>query len=55
MDFALTEQQQAIHDAVAKVCEGFDDAYRALAPRFRTDLQQLEDVLDRRLPAAWRR
>src|SRR6266702_4578046 len=27
MDFALTDQQQAIRDAVAKVCEGFDDAY----------------------------
>jgi acyl-CoA dehydrogenase len=27
MDFALTEQQEAIRDAIAKVCEGFDDAY----------------------------
>jgi len=27
MDFALTEQQEAIRDAVASVCEGFDDAY----------------------------
>src|SRR5438128_4239497 len=27
MDFALTDQQQDIRDAVAKVCEAFDDAY----------------------------
>ena len=27
MDFALTDQQQAIRDAVTKVCEDFDDAY----------------------------
>src|SRR3954471_18055804 len=27
MDFALTDQQQAIRDAVAKVCWDFDDAY----------------------------
>ena len=27
MDFALTENQQAIRDAIAKICEGFDDAY----------------------------
>ncbi len=27
MDFALTENQEAIRDAVAKVCSGFDDAY----------------------------
>ncbi len=27
MDFALTDQQQAIRDAVAKICEDFDDAY----------------------------
>ena len=28
MDFALTEDQQAIRDAVAAVCSPFDDAYR---------------------------
>jgi acyl-CoA dehydrogenase len=27
MDFALSENQEAIRDAVAKVCGGFDDAY----------------------------
>ena len=27
MDFALTENQQAIRDAIAKICSGFDDAY----------------------------
>ena len=27
MDFALSENQEAIRDAVAKVCSGFDDAY----------------------------
>jgi acyl-CoA dehydrogenase len=27
MDFALTGQQEAIRDAIAKVCAGFDDAY----------------------------
>jgi acyl-CoA dehydrogenase len=27
MDFALTDQQEAIRDAVAKICESFDDAY----------------------------
>ncbi|QOZ07681.1 acyl-CoA dehydrogenase family protein [Bradyrhizobium sp. CCBAU 51765] len=27
MDFALTDQQEAIRDAVAKICEGFPDAY----------------------------
>jgi acyl-CoA dehydrogenase len=27
MDFALSEQQEAIRDAVARVCSGFDDAY----------------------------
>ena len=27
MDFALTEQQEAIRDAIAKICEGFPDAY----------------------------
>ena len=27
MDFALTDQQEAIRDAIAKICEGFDDAY----------------------------
>ena len=27
MDFALTDQQQSIRDAVAKICAGFDDAY----------------------------
>jgi acyl-CoA dehydrogenase len=27
MDFALTDQQQAIRDAVAKICWDFDDAY----------------------------
>lgn len=27
MDFALTDQQESIRDAVAKICEGFDDAY----------------------------
>jgi acyl-CoA dehydrogenase len=27
MDFALTDQQEAIRDAVAKICEGFDDTY----------------------------
>jgi acyl-CoA dehydrogenase len=27
MDFALTENQEAIRDAIAKICEGFDDAY----------------------------
>jgi acyl-CoA dehydrogenase len=27
MDFALTAQQEAIRDAIAKVCAGFDDTY----------------------------
>jgi acyl-CoA dehydrogenase len=27
MDFALSEQQEAIRDAVARICSGFDDAY----------------------------
>src|SRR6202041_255504 len=27
MDFALTENQEAIRDAIAKICTGFDDAY----------------------------
>ncbi len=27
MDFALTDQQEAIRDAIAKICEGFDDVY----------------------------
>jgi acyl-CoA dehydrogenase len=27
MDFALSEQQEAIRDAVARICAGFDDAY----------------------------
>src|SRR5215467_7109897 len=27
MDFALTDQQEAIRDAIAKICEGFDDTY----------------------------
>lgn len=27
MDFALTDQQEAIRDAIAKICEGFPDAY----------------------------
>ncbi|MCP3441219.1 acyl-CoA dehydrogenase family protein [Bradyrhizobium sp. CCGUVB14] len=27
MDFALTDQQEAIGDAIAKICEGFPDAY----------------------------
>ncbi len=27
MDFALTEEQQAIRDAILKVCKGFDDDY----------------------------
>ena len=27
MDFALTEQQESIRDAVAKICADFDDAY----------------------------
>src|SRR6201999_2994187 len=27
MDFALTENQEAIRDAIAKICDGFDDAY----------------------------
>jgi acyl-CoA dehydrogenase len=27
MDFALSEQQEAIRDAVARTCSGFDDAY----------------------------
>ena len=27
MNFALTDQQEAIRDAVAKICEGFDDVY----------------------------
>jgi acyl-CoA dehydrogenase len=27
MDFALTDQQEAIRDAVARICTGFDDAY----------------------------
>ena len=27
MDFALTEQQEAIRDAIAKICADFDDAY----------------------------
>jgi acyl-CoA dehydrogenase len=27
MDFALTDQQQAIRDAIAKICADFDDAY----------------------------
>ncbi|MDR3467213.1 MAG: acyl-CoA/acyl-ACP dehydrogenase [Xanthobacteraceae bacterium] len=27
MDFALTENQEAIRDAIGKICSGFDDAY----------------------------
>src|SRR5258708_18321184 len=27
MDFALTENQEAIRDAIAKICRDFDDAY----------------------------
>ena len=27
MDFALTDDQEAIHDAIQKICAGFDDAY----------------------------
>jgi acyl-CoA dehydrogenase len=27
MDFALSEQQEAIRDAVARICAGFDDSY----------------------------
>src|SRR3954462_4026855 len=27
MDFAFTDQQEAIRDAIAKICEGFPDAY----------------------------
>src|SRR6516165_382457 len=27
MDFALTDQQESIRDAVARICTGFDDAY----------------------------
>ncbi len=27
MDFALTDQQQSIRDAIAKICARFDDAY----------------------------
>src|SRR5262252_8924537 len=27
MDFALTDQQEAIRDTIAKICEGFDDGY----------------------------
>ena len=27
MDFALSDQQEAIRDAIAKICAGFDDAY----------------------------
>ena len=27
MDFALTDQQEAIRDAIAKICAGFPDAY----------------------------
>jgi acyl-CoA dehydrogenase len=27
MDFALTDQQEAIRDAIAKICTAFDDAY----------------------------
>jgi len=27
MDFALTSEQEAIREAIAKICEGFDDAY----------------------------
>src|SRR6201982_2961397 len=27
MDFALTDQQEAIRDAIEKICAGFDDAY----------------------------
>ena len=27
MDFALTDQQEAIRDAIAKICEDFPDAY----------------------------
>ena len=27
MNFALTDQQEAIRDAIAKICEGFDDVY----------------------------
>src|ERR1700730_7957714 len=27
MDFALTENQEAIRDAIAKICSDFDDAY----------------------------
>lgn len=27
MNFALTDQQEAIRDAIAKICAGLDDAY----------------------------
>ena len=27
MDFALTDQQEAIRDAIAKICADFDDGY----------------------------
>jgi len=27
VNFALTDQQEAIRDAIAKICEGFDDVY----------------------------
>ncbi len=27
MDFAFTENQDAIRDAILKICSGFDDAY----------------------------
>src|SRR5450830_1823308 len=27
MDFALTDEQEAIRDAIQKICTGFDDAY----------------------------
>ena len=27
MDFRLSDEQQAIHDAVARVCAKYDDAY----------------------------
>ena len=27
MNFALIDQQEAIRDAIAKICEGFDDVY----------------------------
>ena len=43
MDFALTEQQEAVRDAIARICSGFGDAYWLEKDRhggFPTELHQ---------------